>query len=399
MSNIAFQDDLFSRTAMRSLLGLEVVAMIVVLGLSLSDLFVLALITSFLTLFVFIAVIYWLFMRYRAFPVVREKRELERLVLKFRRNIQAEANTIQASITERNRLFQSEKDEINTALRSLQRSYIDNGLASSFLKDAAIPGVGPKLKERLAGYGILSAAHVNNRISELPGFGEAKRQGLMAWRSTVLAALESTKPASLPHEQLQIIEQKYHALQDRNNAIERKAISSKQILEHELSSFQPQLQQLNSITFVAYLSKSMASRGLVAALIALILIVTQVVSSVSATGSAIIASIPTATATATVTLTPTNTLTPTATFTSTRTDTPTITFTPTITNTPTVTNTPLPTRTSISTITPIPPLPTSDPLQGVTAICNDGTYSYSQSSRGTCSHHGGVREWINKPPD
>lgn len=30
---------------------------------------------------------------------------------------------------------------------------------------------------------------------------------------------------------------------------------------------------------------------------------------------------------------------------------------------------------------------------GATAICRDGTYSYSQSRRGTCSHHGGVRTW------
>lgn len=32
---------------------------------------------------------------------------------------------------------------------------------------------------------------------------------------------------------------------------------------------------------------------------------------------------------------------------------------------------------------------------GATAICGDGTYSFSQSRRGTCSHHGGVREWLN----
>jgi len=36
-------------------------------------------------------------------------------------------------------------------------------------------------------------------------------------------------------------------------------------------------------------------------------------------------------------------------------------------------------------------------LPGVTAICNDGTYSYSQHAQGTCSWHGGVREWINYP--
>lgn len=28
------------------------------------------------------------------------------------------------------------------------------------------------------------------------------------------------------------------------------------------------------------------------------------------------------------------------------------------------------------------------------AICGDGTYSFSQSRRGTCSRHGGVAEWL-----
>ena len=31
---------------------------------------------------------------------------------------------------------------------------------------------------------------------------------------------------------------------------------------------------------------------------------------------------------------------------------------------------------------------------GPMALCNDGTYSYSQSSSGTCSWHGGVAEWL-----
>ena len=30
---------------------------------------------------------------------------------------------------------------------------------------------------------------------------------------------------------------------------------------------------------------------------------------------------------------------------------------------------------------------------GPSALCRDGTYSYS-SGRGTCSHHGGVRQWL-----
>lgn len=31
---------------------------------------------------------------------------------------------------------------------------------------------------------------------------------------------------------------------------------------------------------------------------------------------------------------------------------------------------------------------------GATARCGDGTYSFSQHHSGTCSHHGGVAEWL-----
>src|SRR5216683_3059733 len=36
----------------------------------------------------------------------------------------------------------------------------------------------------------------------------------------------------------------------------------------------------------------------------------------------------------------------------------------------------------------------SSPPQGATAQCRDGTYSFSRSRRGTCSHHGGVAKWF-----
>src|SRR4051794_22389663 len=31
---------------------------------------------------------------------------------------------------------------------------------------------------------------------------------------------------------------------------------------------------------------------------------------------------------------------------------------------------------------------------GATAQCRDGSYSFSQHRRGTCSHHGGVGHWL-----
>ncbi len=31
---------------------------------------------------------------------------------------------------------------------------------------------------------------------------------------------------------------------------------------------------------------------------------------------------------------------------------------------------------------------------GASALCSDGTYSFSQHRSGTCSHHGGVAQWL-----
>ena len=32
---------------------------------------------------------------------------------------------------------------------------------------------------------------------------------------------------------------------------------------------------------------------------------------------------------------------------------------------------------------------------GATARCGDGSYSFSRNHRGTCSHHGGVAQWLD----
>ena len=36
----------------------------------------------------------------------------------------------------------------------------------------------------------------------------------------------------------------------------------------------------------------------------------------------------------------------------------------------------------------------SAPPEGASAQCRDGSYSFSRSRRGTCSHHGGVAKWL-----
>ena len=40
------------------------------------------------------------------------------------------------------------------------------------------------------------------------------------------------------------------------------------------------------------------------------------------------------------------------------------------------------------------PAPAQSHPVGASAVCRDGTYSFSANRRGTCSHHGGVAEWL-----
>jgi len=39
--------------------------------------------------------------------------------------------------------------------------------------------------------------------------------------------------------------------------------------------------------------------------------------------------------------------------------------------------------------------PNDSPPAGASAHCRDGAYSFSRSRSGTCSHHGGVAEWLH----
>lgn len=290
--NVSFVGDALSRKVTRLLLLLQIVAMLIVVGLSLAHFLFLAFALSVLSLLMLSFTLLWLYARYREIPAVREKRELERLRLKFQKGVQTEEKNIQDAVKERARLVQAEKEEINIALETLRRKHIENGLRMASIQEAAISGVGPKLKERLAGDDILSAADITEQVMKLPGLEETERQALMDWRRSVLEKLESTQPSGLPQKQLEAIQQKAQALRAQNDMKDRNARSSQQMLEYELISFRERLKQLAPFTFPRYLSRSLASRGTVAAPLAFALIVTQVVSSVSATTASIIFWIP-----------------------------------------------------------------------------------------------------------
>lgn len=43
---------------------------------------------------------------------------------------------------------------------------------------------------------------------------------------------------------------------------------------------------------------------------------------------------------------------------------------------------------------PCPPPAAASAPAGATAKCKDGTYSFSKTHSGSCSHHGGVAAWL-----
>jgi hypothetical protein len=61
--------------------------------------------------------------------------------------------------------------------------------------------------------------------------------------------------------------------------------------------------------------------------------------------------------------------------------------------------TPSPTPAAVASVAPaVNPPAAQDPYPaataaGATAVCADGTWSFSQNRSGTCSHHGGVHWW------
>jgi hypothetical protein len=149
--------------------------------------------------------------------------------------------------------------------------------------------VGNALKGRLAENGITTAFDISDRISTIPGFGEAKQRALFTWRQSVTETFEKSIPIGLPVDQSENIENKYQALHSQNDEIERNARDQRQDLENELSMLLPRLESLSSISFTSYLNKSLASQGLISAFVAFVLVCSQTVSSVSATTTALLA--------------------------------------------------------------------------------------------------------------
>jgi micrococcal nuclease len=292
MAKFTFEEDYTSRKSTRSLFGLQVAALILVIYLIRSELIIPALVVSILTLIAFVGVVAKLYVRFRRLPYVREKYTIIRFARRFHKRLQVENNIIQQAMQERERLLQAEKEEIENTLRDLREKHVEDGLAAALIKHANLPGIGPDLRQRLMEHGIHSAAQVGEKLWRCPDLGDSQRQELLDWRKRVLEELEASKPVSLPERQLQSIAKKYQALHEKNGKIESRARASKEILEHELYHFAPRYRELAPLRFPTYFSQAITSQGAIAGLLAAALICMQVFTSITTTRSAVMAMMP-----------------------------------------------------------------------------------------------------------
>jgi hypothetical protein len=112
-------------------------------------------------------------------------------------------------VRQRNEIGHAESAERNQALQQLRQSFISNVLNGTYVDDAHLHGISPKLKGRLRSYGVYSAATVNWSVQSVPGIGSAKAATLMAWRQIVEQEAIARAPATLPDSQETMLRTKY----------------------------------------------------------------------------------------------------------------------------------------------------------------------------------------------
>jgi hypothetical protein len=261
IQNKIFEQDIASRKAAQFFLWLQLGAMILVIGLIALRLHSVAWGIVLLMLLLSGTLFLWLYRRYQASPLVKDKYALRARAIHLQQQVAEEGQRLNEIRKRREHLLRKEQFGLEATLFNLQKHHIVKGLSTHLVKDADISGVGPKLKERLAELGIHTALDVSEHaVNQVPGVGAAKRVALMSWRSTLYAQLDATKPVKLPDHQLEYIQKKFQRLHAANDEKEKIAADYHQQLKATLNANEIKLEQLESITFRSYLANALASK-------------------------------------------------------------------------------------------------------------------------------------------
>jgi micrococcal nuclease len=372
-----------------------------------------------LSLIILVSFIVWILSSYNSIPIVTEKNKIAKEQNRLAQDVAIIQKSLRDCIQRRSQITSDEASQIksrqvqhttilenlkqkrksvaieqnnrlSSELTRIQKDFVSNGLKSSLISGAKISGIGPALKERLRANGVTTANNVTSlSISNIPGIGDAKREQLLYWRSSVESQLNRAKPGKIPADIAERIQSYYvtqyrqidaeETLEHENFTIdinqikksshqqhrqndEDEALLNKQLQESldQKSDVDEDYLNYSEITLLNYLksiianiipNKQKASSLKMPIVFGLLtLLFSQCYVGLQTTKSVVISLIPTSTSTFTPTPTFTSTLTPTYTSTPTDTPTPTLTPTPSLTPTPTITRTPTNTRTPTATL-------------------------------------------------
>lgn len=162
-------------------------------------------------------------------------REETEALAKARKNLGQEITNLNQQIS----LFpQAVSDEISKTLQARQNQFIKDYLSRSRISDAAISGIGNKLKARLRASGISTAAEVEHwRVTAVEGIGTNKGNELVFWRDSLIAIAKRQMPTALVQSELNDIKQKYESqkrhLEVQRDATQRSLTAQEQALKDQ----------------------------------------------------------------------------------------------------------------------------------------------------------------------
>ena len=121
----------------------------------------------------------FIFLRYRSLEIVKNKYRYlneQTILLNKISNLKNKLLIVEQALTSNQ---SNENLEIERNLQKIHKDYIENGLRGAKLVYGNIPGVGPKLKDKLKLNRINSAADIGPHIQNLGGFGSSKVTGII----------------------------------------------------------------------------------------------------------------------------------------------------------------------------------------------------------------------------
>ena len=226
-----------------------------------------ALTIAFISIILLVGALILFYICYRKLPIVQEKRKIN--------NLEATIRDLEAEI-KRNRqnwkkVEQGEEKEENEAREDHRNETIESGMKTRKIKDAFFNKIGPGQRKLLEEHGFFTAADITKKVKYIKGIGKIETQELMEWQERVKFESRPKSWDQLP-EGYDRIKKKYQIYYERHKAEQDRLQEEKINKENARDDILRRIYQPLEFTFRSYLRKGLASKGRVAGIMGVILV-------------------------------------------------------------------------------------------------------------------------------